>query len=73
MAMSKTPSNDKLVTKEFKERHRRHRERNLIAKHLREQRDGIYRLRVVKPKTDYVRQKISVKDININEYDSEQD
>lgn len=44
-----------------KEKRKKHREKNLIAKHLRE--SGLYRLRVIKPKTAYKRKKIKVKDI----------
>lgn len=44
-----------------KEKHKKHRERNLIAKHLKE--SGLYKLKVIKPKTDYKRKKIQVKDI----------
>lgn len=45
-----------------KEKHKKHREKNLIAKHLRE--SGLYRLKVIKPKTSYKRKKIKVKDVS---------
>ena len=47
------------------------RRRNPIQKHLREEGDGVYRLRVIKPKDNYKR--IHLKPRDIKEYNEDRD
>lgn len=44
-----------------------YRHRNPIAKHLMDERDGTFKLRVVAPKDKYRRIKLQPKDINLEE------
>ena len=54
-----------------KNRHKRHRDKNLVAKHLNEERDGLYKLKVIKPKIDYKRKKLNVR--NLDDYIDQED
>lgn len=47
----------------------KYRPRNPIAKHLMDEREGIYRLKTVPPKERYRRQKLHPKDITLEEAD----
>jgi hypothetical protein len=52
-----------------KTKHESHRRKNLIAKHLQEERNGLYKLRVIPPKEKYTRKKLKPKDIDLEETD----
>lgn len=47
----------------------KYRPRNPIAKHLMDEREGIYHLKTVPPKERYRRHKLHPKDINLEEAD----
>jgi len=48
-----------------------YRPRNPIAKHLMDEREGIYRLKTVPPKERYKRKHLRPKDINLEEEENE--
>jgi hypothetical protein len=46
-----------------KELHKLHRQKNIIAKHLKDERDGLYRLKVIPKRTKYKRERITPKNM----------
>ena len=53
----------------FKKKLKKAKNINLMAKHLNEEREGLYRLKVEKPKVEYKRKKLNIR--NLDEYTEE--